>query len=523
MSFSPSLRISGWLWPLGLLAALLLGAALRLPTLGDAPLWLDEGYSVWFSDQGWRFLWADMAHAETFPPLYYSMLKLWREVAGSGEAALRLPSALAGIATIGVMAVAGRRAGGVALGVIAALLCALWQFQIHYSMEARSYAFAGLAAAMILAGAVTVLTRPEALARPWRAFLRHESGTAAAMGALAAGLALAPWTHMMGAIPPLLAGGYLLGWWVIRDRRRAVLAKLLVVAGVAVLLYLPNWRFVAGMADRDIDSFWLQAPPLWKLVQMTVQVFSQPLPGLALKPQAALMAVLCVAGAVGLWRVARGPVFGLVLVLAFGHWLALVGLTYLVQPVVMPRTLIFSEPPLFLLLAALPWCLRGLAPVLAVLLLGQTAAGLAVPPAGLEKPPYDEMAAAIAENPDAGAPLFAVPGHIVQPFNYYAARHDWQPDLRALPFAAPDFARSPPVIGFDDIGAAEVAQMHAQTADHPTLWLLLGNGIADPAAFIAALEAQGYRQTVITGHSGHYPQLSRFDRSATLAESVTTP
>lgn len=83
-------------------------------------------------------------------------MKLWREVAGSGEAALRLPSALAGILGILMVAVAGRLAGGrksgTALDVMAGGICALWQFQIHHAMEVRPYSFASLAVGMMIVG-----------------------------------------------------------------------------------------------------------------------------------------------------------------------------------------------------------------------------------------------------------------------------------------------------------------------------------------------------------------------------------
>jgi predicted membrane-bound mannosyltransferase len=105
----------GWLWRhrLALLGLVLAVAAwLRLAPLGEAPLWQDEAYSLWFSEQSWDFLWRVVPLFENHPPLYYGLLKAWREVAGSSEAALRFPSAVAGIGLVAVMALAGRIAGG---------------------------------------------------------------------------------------------------------------------------------------------------------------------------------------------------------------------------------------------------------------------------------------------------------------------------------------------------------------------------------------------------------------------------
>ena len=97
---SPSHR-----WLLALTAALAAGLAVRLLFLGSKALWLDEAFSVWFSSQSWAHLWREVPQYETHPPLYYSLLKVWRSL-GSDEFALRLPSALASSATAGLVALA---------------------------------------------------------------------------------------------------------------------------------------------------------------------------------------------------------------------------------------------------------------------------------------------------------------------------------------------------------------------------------------------------------------------------------
>ena len=47
-------------------------------------LWLDEAYSAWFSDRSWIDLWTRVPTYEPHPPLYYSLLKLWKGLWGSG-------------------------------------------------------------------------------------------------------------------------------------------------------------------------------------------------------------------------------------------------------------------------------------------------------------------------------------------------------------------------------------------------------------------------------------------------------
>lgn len=498
------------IWRFALAAILIAGALFRLVTIGQDPIWLDEAYTLWFTQQSWEFLWHTMAGVETFPPLYYSAMKLWTQVAGTGEVALRLPSALVGIGTIMLLAVAGRLAAGPALGVMAGGICALWQFQIHYAMEARPYTFAAFAVALLLAGAVQVLRNPAALRRPWRDFVGSERPTLLGLGAIAFGMALAPWMHVTGAIPTLIAGIYLLAWWAIRDRSGAAFAKLMATAALALLLYLPNFRFVMGLGGRDMADFWLQAPKLWQLLQITVQVYSQKVMALPLKAEAVLMVLLILGGAVGFWRATRsGAILGLIAVLMAGHWLAMVALTYLVQPVLLPRTLIFAQPPLLLLLAGLPWCLpRRMRVVAGLAFLGYLGAGFLLHTVRLNNyADYRQMAAVIADSPDAGAPVLVTPGHFILPVTYYSG----PADVRAFPRGAPDFSHVPATTTHDPT-EAEMAGLIASLSDTPSFWLMLGNGMKNHAEVVAMIEAAGFNRHIVVGTADYHPNLNYFTR-----------
>jgi predicted membrane-bound mannosyltransferase len=70
-------------------AAVLLALAVRLNGIALRPLWLDEAYSAWFSTRSWDYLWTAVPTYEPHPPFYYSLLKLWRGLAGGGAVALR--------------------------------------------------------------------------------------------------------------------------------------------------------------------------------------------------------------------------------------------------------------------------------------------------------------------------------------------------------------------------------------------------------------------------------------------------
>ena len=92
---APILRLAGELIPLGLAAMLmLLALALRITDLGTRPLWLDEAFSGWFSDQSYHYLWHVLPTYEAHPPFYYSVLTSVAR-AGRGE-----PSAMRGLSVL---------------------------------------------------------------------------------------------------------------------------------------------------------------------------------------------------------------------------------------------------------------------------------------------------------------------------------------------------------------------------------------------------------------------------------------
>ena len=78
--------------------------ALAFRVLGEIerPLWLDEAYSAWFSSRSWHVLWTEVPTYEPHPPFYYSLLKVWRALAGDSALALRSLSWLFAVAAIPV-------------------------------------------------------------------------------------------------------------------------------------------------------------------------------------------------------------------------------------------------------------------------------------------------------------------------------------------------------------------------------------------------------------------------------------
>ena len=126
---------------------LLVALALRLYQLDGQSLWYDEGTSVALAQQSATTI-ISSAAADIHPPLYYLLLSGWVQMFGSSELAVRLLSALAGVALVYVTYLTGRRLFGWHAGLAAALLAALSPFQVYYSQEARMYMLATLLSAV---------------------------------------------------------------------------------------------------------------------------------------------------------------------------------------------------------------------------------------------------------------------------------------------------------------------------------------------------------------------------------------
>lgn len=125
---------------MGLALLTCLGLALRLFHLGRFELWVDEAATWWFARQVWEGGLSLLQAQEPTPPIYYALVGLWMEWFGESDVSLRLPSALAGAATLPLLFDLGRRLVNRRVGWMAAILLAVHPLHIFYSREARVYA-----------------------------------------------------------------------------------------------------------------------------------------------------------------------------------------------------------------------------------------------------------------------------------------------------------------------------------------------------------------------------------------------
>ena len=214
-----------------LIAALtVLGFAIRLAGLGQS-LFGDELSTYWvvLDHHGLKGVW-DVVHsdAEITPPLFFLLSKLTTQIKANPEM-LRLPSLIAGTATIPLTYLLGARTIGKRGGAVAAALVTLSPFMIYYSTEARGYA---VMIALMLASTLCLLRAVEK-GEGVRWWVAYGAFSCAAM-----------YTHYTVAF--VLAGQALWALWYHPPARRGVLLANL----GAALAYLP---WVSG-AIADFNS-----------------------------------------------------------------------------------------------------------------------------------------------------------------------------------------------------------------------------------------------------------------------------
>lgn len=405
-----ALRDSAWLLLLSLLA--LVARCIRL---GHQPFWLDEVFTWQRIHLDTTALIADSFANRHMPNYFLLLSSLVPQQADF--TALRLPSALFGALAVGVVYAIGRRVAGRFAGVVAALLMALAPTQVQYGQEARSYALLLLLIAVALWGLVGLAQQPARAAlglrrqgAPWLEWTAYLGGTIAALDVL--GDALPWWAASNAALfciwrslrkteSPGLARDFLRCWlW----------GQALVLACCAPF-YLAV--FVAS-SGRVLSAFdWVPALSwhnLWVAAGSTYLMRPAAVVHFGLVPTAAAVLSPCVAvlcGA-GLYRL-RGRLDGRALALGFAVLPLLLLAVSVLKPVLVPRYLLWSAVPFFVLAGVGATALsRHWRPAVVVLLPLLCLVNLWPVYRVSTKPRWDRAAAALAAAVQPGDTVYAV-------------------------------------------------------------------------------------------------------------------
>ncbi len=387
MASPAALSRRGWN-RVAVLAVLLLAYALRAYGVGASAFRGDEGFSVGISAKPVSQILTLMQESEPNPPLHLLLLKVWRQVAGSSELAMRWPSVLAGLAAVALTYRLGLRLVGVWPARVGALLLAFSPLLIWYSQDARVYA---LLTALVLA----------AVWQTWEAARRNRWRNWLAAGGL---WWLALFAHYFAALPLVAVG---LALVLAPQTRRRWFPALAMALGVG-LAQLPWGLFVAPMLIGHSKN-WIVPTTVGEAMWRALAAF-----GAGTTAQGALPLTQWVGGGLltalaglGLWAVARrNPTEAI--------WLAALGLG---APVLLGLLSLFR--PVFTEQYAIP-ALPG------ILLLGAAGLGAAGLAAG-EKAPAGRAGRWLlpvgAGSVLAGVALLALANYFFNP--HYAKSPDW--------------------------------------------------------------------------------------------------
>jgi uncharacterized membrane protein len=211
-------RLSSIGWLIG---AILLAVGLRCFRLGQNSLWIDEYASLTTALAPLAEMPAAAIRGHAFnPPIYFWILHLTVRALGEGEAALRIPSVVAGVLTIPILwLLAYEVTRNRWVANLSAILLAANPLHLWYSQEARPYALLVLFSSAAL-WSLAVALRTSAL-RWWAGFAVFSS--------------LAILTHVIGLVT-LLLGAF---WVVFRGHDRGLLRRYAAASLGAVTLASP--------------------------------------------------------------------------------------------------------------------------------------------------------------------------------------------------------------------------------------------------------------------------------------------
>jgi 4-amino-4-deoxy-L-arabinose transferase-like glycosyltransferase len=242
----------------GLLCAV--AAVPRLAGLSTKPLWTDERFSLSETQSVGRQLLPVSQEFESSAlvrptgllntirtsarldqPAYIAVLTPWTRMFGVSEAALRFPSVIAGVLTVPLLFLAGRRLVGPSAALVAALVVAVSPLHVDLSREARTYA---VTLALLVASLLAMVVA-EASDRWGRAFL---SGIlAGAVGVF----------HLLAAamlLPRAL-------WWAANGTARRHTPAVLAGVALAWLAATPIGIWQSVLTAHRETGIALQQPP----------------------------------------------------------------------------------------------------------------------------------------------------------------------------------------------------------------------------------------------------------------------
>jgi mannosyltransferase len=325
----------------------------RFYHLGTKPFWLDEIITVKRSSLVVSGVIANSLsnhHTPSFFLLEHAIIALG---AGSGTAAMRALPALAGAVTAVMVFAIAWKIGGRAAAVLAGLLMALAPLQISFSQEARSYTVMISFILVGLYGLIGLVSAGDAAGL--RLGDRHAPRTAWA--AYGFGTLAALWT-LGDAIPWLITANIAVAAAILPSlavKRRFLINWGIVQLGIIVAAAPGYIAMLHAVHDHVMRSFsWI--PPLsvragWVDIASLYGLRDATMVTMHLLPTAftALSVLIFGFAILGIWSLWHRRAVLIVLIIAFVGLPLTLCLISLIHPVLLPRYLLWSAAPLFIL------------------------------------------------------------------------------------------------------------------------------------------------------------------------------
>jgi mannosyltransferase len=425
-------------------ALAIFGLVLRLHGLSDKPFWYDEFLTLNRTKLPFGELVINALTHKQYPT-YFLLFRPFGS-AEINEWALRFPSAVFGALCVFLVARLATDLRGPQAGVVAGLLMALSPFEVQFGQEARSYALISCLVLIAICGLVRIARRPQSAALPM-------TRPGALRGAWAA--------YTFGTIGALLVQNNTIPWllasnlalmaivWFAGAERNGLLRNWSWSQAIILLAWLPGlitmWAANRGVVltalgwipQTNWDSVWSIVATLYLFRisdMMTFALLPTLLPGFG--------AGIVIFAIVGAWRLKAEPTSLTVLGLAFAAMPIAALIISPFQPIFVPRYLLWSTGPLFVLagvgLAALP---ARLAPAIAAVVAIGGALSLAPYYSAETKPRWDQATAYLANNAQPQDVIVAQDKAVKFMLDSYAERLGIDPKLPILQSDAPDTAR----------------------------------------------------------------------------------
>jgi hypothetical protein len=248
--------------PLGLGVLLAVSILLRTRAL-DVGFWIDEGLSVGIADRPLGDI-PGVLRQDGSPPLYYVLLSLWMDVAGSSEASVHGLSVVFSVLCVPVAFWAGWTLFGRRTAWIAALLAAVNPFLTQYAQEGRMYALLALLGMVSLTCWLLAFTTDADAVRRGPAI-----GFAVSFAAM---LYTHNWALFFGAATGI--AWLILLWRAPGNERGRLLRTGLLAYGGVVLLYAP-WLPNALYQAAHTGAPWSKAPSLAALASVPARMLGE--------------------------------------------------------------------------------------------------------------------------------------------------------------------------------------------------------------------------------------------------------